>query len=891
MRGTTYIILITLLLLQPLLGKVPEEILDQRRDRTVTAIRLNGESVKLDGKLDESFWAHAERAGDFTQRDPVDGDEASYQTVFSLAYDDENLYTGVRAYDEDPEDIVAILTRRDEYTPSDWIYISIDSYNDNRTAFEFGLSAAGVKHDLRRYDDSNADWDWDAVWEGAVHIDDYGWTAEFQIPFHELRFSDQEEREWGFNIYREFPRNDNELSIWSYWSKDETGFVSNYGTLIGLDDLNASQPLYVQPYMVGRSAFTDDLAPFKSDLKEELDNGLDIGADVRKSFENGLTLNATINPDFGQVEADPAEFNLTEFESFFREKRPFFLEGGNILNYSLGFGDGDQSSNTLFYSRRIGRAPQGYAETDSDYVSIDSPDQTSILAATKLTGKLQNGMSVGIMSAITPEEHARINFVSGAREEQVIEPLSSYFLARLQQDYRDGGTTVGGILTATNRKLEDTGMEYLRSGAYTGGLDVHHRFFDDNYELFGSLAFSHVEGSTDAILGTQRHPSRYFQRIDADYLSVDSSATTLDGWAGKFIIGKGGGNVQAYGGLLATSPGFEVNDLGFLRSVDNINEFIWIGIRQWEPGPFYLNYSLNFNQWANWTFGSEFKGIGGNVNGYLRFKNNWGLGGGLNYNSSGLNTFHLRGGPAIATGENYNMWIRGHSDQRKSLNISGFGHAFYNTDDVSGWGMQPSIEWRPKHNIKFNVGPNYRYFKDSWAWVAQMKDTQGEDHYIFSGLEQDNLSLTLRADLTLTTDLSLQYYAQTFLTGGTYFDYIEVADSYSKDFDKRFDSLSEEDMVHNEDGDLDGFDLDSDGILDYETDSYVYSDFNYKQLSSNLVLRWEYRTGSTIYFVWSSGAVDWVNDGHFNVRNDVNTLFDVTGDNVLLIKINSLLNI
>ena len=891
-----------------LLARVGAQDLPGRRNRQIRAEHVPGHHIELDGQLTESIWQKAEKGGAFTQRDPEDGAEASHPTRFAVAYDDAYLYVGAWAFDTDPDEIVAILTRRDEYTPSDWIYVSIDSYNDNRTAFEFGLNAAGVKHDLRRYDDTNADWDWDAVWEGAVDINGEGWTAEFQIPFRELRFTAADDILWGFNIYREIPRFDNELSIWNYWSKDESGFVSNYGVLNGLSGMEPHQPWYVQPYIVGSSGFQDDVLQSEGDLQDLLSNDMNIGADIRKNFDNGLTVNATVNPDFGQVEADPAEFNLTQFETYFSEKRPFFLEGGNILNYSLGFGDGDQSSNTLFYSRRIGRSPQAYAQPlgSQQVIRIDQPDWTRIAAATKLTGKLENGTSIGVMSALTSAAEADIHYADGSREQQVIEPFTSYFLSRIQKDYRDGNTTLGGIFTATNRDLpstdgwlfndmsgeeDPTGLHFLRREAYTGGLDFNHRFFDRQYEIIASLAFSEVRGSRDAILNTQLNPARYFQRPDADYLEVDSTATRLSGWAGKLVGGKGSGRWRVYGGLLATSPGLEVNDLGYLRTVDNINEFIWVGLREWEPGSWYLSYNLNFNQWANWTWGGDLKAPGGNVNGYVRFKNNWGFGGGIGYNGLGHNTAHLRGGPAIATNRNINLWMNMHTDERKSLSLGWGGNTFYNYDVVSGYNAWTDLTWRPRRNMQFNLGPNYNYFKDSWAWVTQMTSTTGEDRYIFSGLEQHNLSLTLRADVTLTTNLSLQYYTQTYLTGGIYSDYLVVADHRSHDFDQRFTAIEDEAFTYSNEGDFLGLDLDGDGSVEYVADHYVYDDFNYKQFSSNLVLRWEYDTGSTIYLVWSKGASHYINDGSFEPSRDVRTLFDATGDNVLLLKVNTLLNI
>lgn len=899
-QSKSLVILVIILLPTLIFGRADGKAI--REQRIAEACQLDGADIRIDGRLNDYIWEKAPRYGDFIQQRPEDGAAPSQNTEFAVCYDSEYLYVAVRAFDDEPSQITGILTRRDESSPSDWVYISIDSYHDNRTAFEFGLNAAGVKQDLRRFDDTNADFDWEAVWDGAVNIDPDGWSAEFAIPFRELRFNTGEELTWGLNVYREIPRNDNEIAFWNYWSNEQSGFVSNYGDLAGISGLDAHQPLYISPYILGQTG-ANDVVINKANAYESLSN---VGADIRKNFKNGLTFSGTINPDFGQVEADPAEFNLTEFETYFREKRPFFMEGGNILNFSLGFGDGDMSSNSLFYSRRIGRSPQGWAVyQQDDVVTVDQRDNARILAAGKFTGKLENGLSLGTMFASTAEEKARIRYGDGTTSENIIEPATSYFLTRLQQDFRNGETTVGGIFTATNRDLPDddpsaadggwndehSSLRYLRKNAYTGGLDIFHSFNDRKYEIHSALAFSRVEGGKDAMLATQMHPSRYFQRTDADHLSVNEDAKSLSGWAGKLIAGKTGGRLMGFGGILATSPGFEINDLGFLRSVDNINQFTWVGYRYRDAGKFFLNYGLNFNQWANWTFGGERKNVGGNINGHFTLLNNWRVGGGLNRNIGGITPYHLRGGPAMQGPDNFNVWYYINSDYRKKFNARLQGHYFTNDDNVQSIGLSPRIGWRPRKNISLSLGPNMNFFDDTWAWVTTMSDSLDGLHYIFSSLKQAQTSITFRADVTLSTTLSLQYYTQAFLTSGEYFDYKEVADNTAKEFDQRFSTIPDALVELDSYGALGGVDFDQDGTLDYTPSSYVYSDFNYKQLTSNLVLRWEYSTGSVMYLVWSRGASASNNVWNFDLEENLSEMFDLDADNIFLIKVNRLLNI
>lgn len=875
MKYMRFVVSLTLGLI-PLLTWASPQIKTDRPVRSISAIRLNGSAIVVDGRLDDKVWQNLPKQSDFLQRNPEDGAKPSQRTEFAVIYDADILYVGIRAFDDNPDQIEKILTRRDESSPSDWLYISIDSYHDHRTAFEFGLSAAGVKQDLRRFDDTNADFDWNAVWEGDVNVDEIGWTAEFAIPFRELRFNSSDEMEWGFNVYREFPRNDNELAIWSYWSHEETGFVSNYGALTGLSGIQAVQPFYVTPFVLGESGAQDKDKRIQSDFE----NSANIGVDIRKSFDIGLTFSGTINPDFGQVEADPAEFNLTEFESYFREKRPFFMEGRNILNFSMGFGDGDNSSNTLFYSRRIGRAPQGGAETDgSSVASIESSEFTRILAAGKFTGKLDNGISIGIMSAATAEEKAVVKYEDGHETSNVIEPATTYLLTRFQKDFRDGLSTLGGILTATTRDVDSTRMNWLRKNAYTGGIDFNHRSDDRKYSIESALAFSHVKGSAESILLTQLNPSRYFQRPDAPHLSVDSSATSLSGVGGKFIVGRSDGKLNTFVGVLASSPGLEANDLGFMRSVDNINEFIWVGYRHFEASDLFLNYSLNFNQWANWTFGGESKGMGGNVNGNATLKNNWSIGGGINHNRSGMVPFHLHGGPSIMQAPNTNFWGNIASDGRRDFSGRLSGNYFTSQDGVKSLNLSPSFTWRPQKNVSLSLGPNFQFMDDTWAWIGTLQDSSANNHYIFSGFKLAQTTLTFRADVTLSTTLSLQAYAQAFIMGADYFDYIEVDDHTSVDFNRRFSAIPDPSISYDGNGALGGIDIDQDGIVDYTPASYIYRDFDYRELTSNLVFRWEYSTGSVMYLVWSRGASDY---------NSLNENLD--GNNIFLLKVNKLLN-
>ncbi|MCJ7801262.1 MAG: carbohydrate binding family 9 domain-containing protein, partial [Candidatus Marinimicrobia bacterium] len=494
--------------------------------KTIEVKKINGEKIYLDGKVDELAWIFTDNSSEFIQRDPFEGDPSTESTSFSILYDDENLYVAIKALTTDNSKIRGILSRRDEESPSDWLFVSIDSYNDNRTAFEFGLNPAGVKRDLRRFDDDNQDTNWDANWEGKTSIDKDGWYAEFKIPFIELRFDNNGKKTWGIQIHRYIAEN-NEEAYWSFWPKDVNGYVQHYGDLIGLEDIPTQRRVYIMPYVTGSYKKTDDLRTLVH--PNSYNYAENIGLDAKIGITNNLTFDLTVNPDFGQVEADPAELNLSAFESYFQEKRPFFIEGGNIFNFSLGLGDGDQSTNSLFYTRRIGRAPHDYAEDDDGYET--NPSSTRILSAGKISGKTSNGWSIGVLDAITRKEIGTVKFANGTPTiNQTVEPLTNYFVSRIQKDLREGKTTVGGIFTATNRNIEDEHLDYLHNKAYTTGIDFDHYIFNDKYELEGAFAFSDVYGSEEAIFETQTNSRHYFQRPNANHLNVDSLATNLKGF-------------------------------------------------------------------------------------------------------------------------------------------------------------------------------------------------------------------------------------------------------------------------------------------------------------------------------------------------------------------------
>ena len=859
-------------------------------EKVITAVRKNAGSIHIDGNISEEIWKSAPEGDDFIQRNPDEGKPATEPTKFRVLYDNRNLYVCVHAIDSEPEKIKGILTRKDQYSPSDWIKISIDSYNDNRTAFEFGLNPLGVKCDLLRFDDENEDDSWDPIWYGAAHIDSTGWMAEFKIPLKELRFSEDNNQVWGFQVYRHISRKNEDL-YWTYWPKEESGWVSHYGKIQGISSVPRQKRIYVTPYTNGFSTISknlvNDVHPEKYDLSSKL------GADIKYGITNNLTLDLTLNPDFGQVEADPGDLNLTAFETYFPEKRPFFIEGRNIFNFNLGIGDGDLSQNSLFYSRRIGRTPQRNLswEVEDDTTWINQPAMTTILGAGKITGKTENGWSIGILNALTAEEHGKFLYKSKSSNNELIEPLTNYSVARLQKDFRNGQTTLGGIFTSTFRDIKDKNLEFLRDRSITGGVDFSHLFWDRHYMIDAAFAFSNVHGSKEAIRLTQESSMRYFQRPDAKHVSLDTNRTSLTGFSNKLAFGKiAGGNWRWVTGFMGSSPEFEINDLGYMRNVDQLIEFIWVAYREQEPGKIFRSYQINFNQWSAWNYEPIKLGTGGNFNGFAQFLNYWSVFSGANIQLPGISTGALRGGPSIKTTKGCNFWGGFNTDGRKIIHCGFHLNGSYDEDGSNRLSFSPFISFRPTESVKLSLSPNFDKAFDWWSWVECIEDNNYQNHYIFAELTQKLISMTIRLDYTLTPNLSIQFYGEPFLTAGIYDNYKEVVDQYrlSDDYRKRFRNYESDELTYFEDDEDYGVDYNGDGDFDY---FFGKRDFNFKQFKSNLVIRWEYLPGSILYLVWSQGFDHWTSNGQFNIRNDLGDLFKSNPENVFMLKLSYLLDI
>ncbi len=847
------------------------------QEKTYSANRVT-KAPNIDGILDDEAWKLGSWGGNFSMHYPQSGINPDQQTEFKVLYDDNNLYIAIRLYDHDADKIERRMSRRDR-NDGDWVSVGIDSYNDNLTAFNFGVNAAGVKRDLITTNDDRRDDSWDAVYYVKVSRDDKGWYAEYRIPFSQIRFADIKEHSWGFNITRKVFRID-QRSTWQNIDRDAKGWVSNWGTLIGIKGIKPKLDIELSPYTVSKYKTEpegDEHNPYNDGSTLSLSAGLD----GKISLSNDFTLNFTINPDFGQVEADPSEVNLTAFESFFEEKRPFFIEGKNIFNFPIAVGGGHMRRENLFYSRRIGRRPHNYPSYSSDEY-IKMPENANILAAFKLSGKTRSGLSVGILESITPDTKARIDN-NGNEREETVEPFTNFFLARVQKDYNEGKTSIGGIITATNRKINDASLEWLPDQDYSGGIDFSHYFRDDIFQISGIGYFSHVSGTKEAILYLQEASTRYYQRPDVDHVNIDPNRTSLSGYGGGLRFAKvSNGNWRYSAHVNFRSPGFEPNSLGFIRNTDEIQSSLWASYRIIEPTGWFNNLSISGSKWNSWGFDGRMIASGASVNFWSRLKNYWSFRGNISKDGQYLNRFILRGGPTLKAPGGYGYWFEIESDDRKRLNLefsTSKRSGSHNHNDNQRFSLD--INYRASTTLSVSLRPSYSVSSDNLQYVGTYEvGPSNSTRYIASYMERKQFSASIRVNYNLSPDFSLQFYAQPFIYAGKYSDFKKITNGVADNYTDRFHTFTESEISYDESTKY--YSINEGNNINYQIDN---PDFNFFQCNSNLVIHWEYIPGSSIYLVWSQSRSAYDDSGVFNLGDDLGSLFDAPATNVFLIKL------
>jgi hypothetical protein len=868
MRYCTFLIFISIIFNNSLIA--------QKRIYTTSKIRVN--TPKIDGIFDDPAWQNANWDSSFVQHLPREGEPATQRTAFKVIYDENNIYFAVRCFDTAPDSIVKRMARRDG-DEGDWVKIMIDSYHDLRTAFSFGVSVAGVKIDEMITNDASFDASWNPIWYAKTSIDSLGWTVEACIPFSELRFGKQDEYVWGLEIGRRLYRKE-EISLWQFVSPTAPGYVHLFGELHGIRDIIPKKQREIVPYI---AAAIDSYQPdHENPFADGRDYRGNIGLDGKFGITNDLTLDMTINPDFGQVEADPSEVNLTTFETKFSEKRPFFIEGKNILSFNILNGGGPLYNDNLFYSRRIGKTPS-YSSDLADNEYIKSPINTSILGAFKLTGRTRKGWSVGVLESLTQKEHAEIDS-AGKRRSITVEPLTNYFTACVLKDMNNSNTQIGVMATAVNRDLSDPELaSFMHKQAYTAGMSLFHQWKDKTYYVNFITAYSYVEGTQEAIYNTQTSSPHYFQRPGTDYLKLDSTRRYLNGLGGTLQAGKAGNGKWMYTCWITyRSPGFNLNDMGYLNRNDEIQEVAWAGYRQRKPFSVFREFNLNFNQWYATTFGLDERYIGGNAEAYWIFKNYWDVTMGFTRDGKSISTETLRGGPALFY--EGDMYYYGHigTDHRKKIQLYAYSDLFirdHNTGLAQNYSL--GIVIRPSDALSITIEPSFsnRYDKNERVGTP---DSIDNSKYIRGSIYQKTLLATVRLSYNISPDFTVEFYGMPFISAGKYSEFKYISNASAADFNKRCVTYAADQISYDEQNEIYDVDENRDGIVDVRFDQ---PNFNVFDFNSNLVLRWEFRPGSTLYLVWSQNRNKYLNTGYFQPWNDTKTLFgEIYPHDIFLIK-------
>jgi hypothetical protein len=844
-------------------------------------VRITGK-ITLDGILNDGTWLNAPPDSEFTQRDPDEGKQPTERTEMRIAYDDKAIYIGVRLFDSEPRKIVRQLSRRDNSFDCDMFAVQLSPYHDGLTGSVFQISAAGVQRDGSISNDVFIDFSWDGVWESAVRIDDKGWCAELRIPFSQLRFPASKHHVWGINATR-FIYRKNE-SVWlRLVAKTDSGTASRMNDLDGIDGLEARKHLELMPYVMGRSEFIERPSPNDpfNDGSRQFGTA---GVDIKYGLSSNFTLDATVNPDFGQVEVDPAVVNLTAFETYFQEKRPFFLEGAGIFNNfgrtgansTYGF---NRQEPDLFYTRRIGRLPQGYASGDF----VDSPAGTTILGAGKITGKTKSGWTLGMVEAVTGREYADVA-QADQRSTVEVEPLTNYFVGRVLKEKNRGG--LGLLATGVQRDLRNPALrDLLPEQAYVGGVDGYY-YLDShkNWVVNGKFAASWLKGSAAAIDHLEHSPQHYFQRPDARHVRLHPGAKSLEGWTGSVNLNRQAGNVLFNAAIGGVSPGFESNDLGFQTGGDIAGAHAVVHWRKPNPDRWTRDRYLYAAKWWTWNFGRKLQSDGVYGSAGFTTLNYWNFqmegGGSLRVQDDRL----TRGGPAAEKPARGFLDFEVDSDSRKKVSFSSIGSYAWNNAGAREIDASLSINFKPFSFLTFSAGPSVSRYREIAQYVKTVADptataTYGS-RYVFADIDQFETSMTTRINWTLSPKMSLQVYMQPLISVGDYWDFKELARPRAFSFlryGQEIGSISA-DANHM-------YTADPDGAGPAAAFGFGDPDFNIKSLRLNAIFRWEWRPGSTLYFVWTENRQDFSNPGQFSARHDIGKLFSAPADDIILVRL------
>jgi hypothetical protein len=855
------------------------------RPTATAAARLG--PVKLDGRLEDAAWAAATPITEFTQQKPIEGAPPTERTQVRILYDDAALYIGARMYDSHgAAGVTSRLTRRDDTPQSDILRIDLDPYHDRLHSFEFDVNPAGWRGDANGNDRS-----WDPVWEAASQVDSLGWTTEIRIPFSQLRFSRDSVQIWGLNLTRITDRNQ-ERDMWSFWQQKDAGGPAYFGDLTGLTIGRGSRHGEMLPYFAARAqrlGTGDPMSPFYAPHTQDLR----IGGDLKYLVTSNVTLSATANPDFGQVEVDPAVVNLSAYETFFPEKRPFFVEGSDVFQFGMpGCNINCGLGLDLFYSRRIGRAPQGAGLAYADGDFADVPVEAAILGAAKLTGRTRSGFTVGLMDAVTDREVAKVASADGSRFRQPVEPLTNSLVVRAKRELKDGNLVIGGLFTSVERHITDPGLvTLLPQSAQTGGVDAEAFWAKHTYRFYAAISASRVAGDSLAILRVQRSPAHYFQRPDRARIPdrlfssrYDSSATGLTGSGFIARLAKQGGNWLWDLNAASVSPGFEANDLGFVQRAD----YRWVngsfGRQYTKPTGAYQNLEWIVGAEQYWNYDDDNTGRDATAYLTVELPNFWRVSTLLMRNFASLDDLLTRGGPVVAVAPSTRGFLSVSTDPRRSVVLNTTVNLSRSDDGGHGASLDLSATIKPASNVTLSVGPGYSTSTTTAQYVTAIEDPTATaffgSRYVFAHLDERQLYMNTRASVTFTPSLSLELFAQPLLASGDYHDFEEFA--APRQLRKLVYGRDVGEIVA--DGGS-GYFVDPDGPGPSPSFTVANPNFNLRSLRGTGVLRWEWRPGSSAYLVWTQTRTGTAPLGDLDFNRDRKALFAEPADNILVFKV------
>jgi hypothetical protein len=805
----------------------------------------------IDGRTDDAIWARIPASSDFVAFRPTEGAQPTYRTDLKVAFDDRTLFVLVRAHDPQPDSIIGLLSRRDVFgPPNDLIQLYVDSYHDGRTGFEYVVNPAGVKADFLLFDDDRFDLSWDGIWDVATRVDSAGWVAEFAIPFSQLRFRGGSQSTFGVMAWRTIGRL-GERASWPAYRPSRSGLVSQFGRVDHLQ-LPSAMRLEGAPYFLSRGR---NIPPVGAGAATRTETNFAIGGDVKFGPTPTVTFDATLNPDFGQIEADPAVLNLSSVETFLPERRPFFLEGIGLFRFTLS--RDPNSPENLFYTRRIGRRPQLY----DSYNDVDTPQETTILGAGKVVARLGRSASLAALATVTAEEHGRANPAGGRYQ---IEPRTSYGVTRLQKDFRGGRSGFGLMATGVHRDLDPITSLQLPAQAVTGGFSTQHQSNDGQYWARVWAVASQVDGSAPAIARLQLSQVHAFQRPD-DGLTLDTTRTSMRGAGGQLWLGKTGGVVRYGSSLRYLSPNFDNNDIGYTRETDHTSWVLDAGLFSTKATRWYRNANVSLVR-IGWWSGSGKIDDQLWVNTSVELHSQWRV----NFNNQGYSLFNsvcaqacTRGGPAVKRDPLYssNLQLSGDARARVAPDF------FFSVQRGDGGRTRyarftPAILWRAASNLQITTDVTLENFTNAMQFYRRFGTAASDtSHYTLATLDQKTRAVTMRVSYAATPTLSVEWYAQPFVAKGTYSGVRELNSPRADAFDLRYKPYSDAAVTS------------APGGVDF------------RQFRSNLVSRWEYRPGSVVYVVWSQGR-DLFNNlpGTFRFSRDSRDLFELTPKNTIAIK-------